>query len=73
MLQLIASKETDDQVHDANQTDDQDAEHDADEETEVKSENGYRFCVLCCCIDDSTKHGGMWMRECAGQKLGSLQ
>lgn len=47
LLQLVSAEKADNQVNDAHQTHDEDAEHDADEDVEVNAEDHGRLGVLC--------------------------
>lgn len=50
LLQLISATQTDTQVHHANQTRDENADHDRDEDVEVNPENDRRFCFRGRCV-----------------------
>lgn len=49
LLQLIAATETNAQVHDADQTRDENADHDGNEDVEIDAENDSRFGFRCSC------------------------
>lgn len=63
LLQLVTAAQTKDQVNDANQTHDEDAEYDANENIEIYTKNDGGLCFLGRCLHRSVRR---WTRLLAG-------